>query len=120
MLATLRANRGAIFIMLIAVGLQVSGAVLLKTIADNRLEWGLALLASGVGAVIVINLIRLVVWGLAHRRYPLSSTFPLSSLFYPAMLGVAVAFGDQVGVRQVVGALLITGGTFWLSSRVRA
>ena len=120
MLATLQANVGAITIMLGAVALQVAGAVLLKTIADNRLNWGLALLAGGVGAVIVINLIRLAVWARAHRRFSLSSTFPLSSLFYPAMLGVAIAFGDRVGLRQVIGALLITGGTFWLSARVRA
>jgi drug/metabolite transporter (DMT)-like permease len=120
MVGTLRGNLGAITVMLAAVALQVGGAVLLKTIADHRLVWSVALLAGGVGAVIVINLLRLAVWGVAHRRYPLSSTFPLSSLFYPAMLVVAVGFGDQVGALQVVGALLITSGTFWLSSRVRA
>lgn len=106
--------------MLLAVTLQVLGAVLLKTIADHRLQWPLAGLAVGVTAVIVLNLARLGVWGAAHKRFPLSTTFPLSSLFYPAMLIVAVAYGDTVGGRQLVGALLITSGSIWLSLRVRA
>ena len=117
---TLRANLGAIVIMLAAVGLQTTGAVVLKVLADHRASWALSLLALGVSAVILVNLARLAVWGLAHRRYPISSTFPLSSLFYPVMLVVALAFGDEVGPRQIAGALLITAGTVWLSARVRA
>jgi len=119
-LETLRSNLGAVTLMVVAVGLQVAGAVLLKTIANHHLEWSVAAVCGVVGAVVLVDLMRLGVWGLAHRRFPLSSTFPLSSLFYPAMLGVAAGFGDVVGVRQIVGALLITGGTVWLSSRVRA
>jgi len=110
----------AIVTMLTAVGLQVIGAVVLKSLADHRLEWDAALLVAGIAAVILINFARLAVWGLAHRRFPLSSTFPLSSLFFPAMLVVAMAFGDRIGPPQVAGALLITTGTVWLSARVRA
>ena len=119
-LATLRSNLGAISVMLVAVGLQVAGAVLLKTIADHRLDWSVALVAGVGGAVVLVDLARLGVWGLAHRRFSLSSTFPLSSLFYPVMLLVAAGFGDVIGVRQILGGLLVTGGTLWLSSRVRA
>lgn len=117
-LHVLRSNLGAIGVMLTAVCLQICGAVLLKTIADNRLEWSLVVLAAGISAVICLNLIRLGVWGFAHTRFPLSTTFPLSSLFYPAMLIVAAGFGDEIGLRQVIGALLIASGTMWLSTRV--
>jgi drug/metabolite transporter (DMT)-like permease len=104
--------------MMTAVCLQIVGAVLLKTIADHRVDWSILVLAGGVGMVICLNLIRLGVWGFAHKHFPLSTTFPLSSLFYPAMLIVAAGFGDEIGVRQVVGALLIASGTMWLSTRV--
>ena len=116
----LRGNLKAIGVMLLAVTLQVLGALLLKTIADHRLEWSIAVLAIGVSAVIFLNLVRLSVWGAAHKRFPLSTTFPLSSLFYPVMLVVALAYGDAVGSRQLLGALLITSGSVWLSLRVRA
>ena len=116
----LRGNLKAIGVMLLAVSLQVMGALLLKTIADHRLDWSILVLGLGVSAVILLNLVRLGVWGAAHKRFPLSTTFPLSSLFYPVMLVVALAYGDAVGSRQLVGALLITAGSVWLSLRVRA
>jgi uncharacterized membrane protein len=114
----LRANLPAITVMLLAVSLQLLGAVLLKTLADNRLAWSLTLLVAGVGAVLLLNLVRLGVWGYANSRFPLSTTFPLSSLFFPGLLLVAIAFGDDVGATQVIGAACITGGTMWLSVRV--
>jgi hypothetical protein len=114
----LRANLPAIAVMLVAVGLQLLGAVLLKTLADNRLAWSVGLLAAGVGAVLILNLIRLGVWGYANSRFPLSTTFPLSSLFFPGLLLVAIAFGDDIGPAQVAGAAMITAGTMWLSLRV--
>jgi len=116
----LRGNLKAVAVMFLAVTLQVLGAVLLKTIADHRLQWSLALLAAGIAAVVFLNLVRLGVWGAAHKRFPLSTTFPLSSLFYPMMLLVAVAYGDPVGARQLVGAGLITAGSVWLTVRVRS
>ena len=117
---TLRANLPAISVMLLAVCLQLLGAVLLKTIADNRLTWTAGLVALGVAGVLLLNLIRLGVWGYANSRFPLSTTFPLSSLFFPGLLLVAIAFGDDIGLTQVLGALLITIGTMWLSVRVSA
>ncbi len=115
--ATHAPNLGALGIMVVAVALQVTGAVLLKTIADRRDSWSLAVLALGLAAVGVVDIVRLIVWGVAHRRFPLSTTFPLSSLFFPAMLGVAYLYGDEVGTLQVAGAALITGGVTWLTLR---
>lgn len=114
----LRANGRAMGVMLLAVCLQVGGAVLLKVLADSRETLSVGLILLGIGAVLSVNVLRLGVWGLAHSRFPLSSTFPLSSLFYPAMLGVAVWFGDDIGAQQVVGALLIASGSVWLTLRV--
>jgi hypothetical protein len=115
--ATQASNLGALGIMLIAVALQVAGAVLLKTIADRQDSWSIAVLGLGLAAVGAVDVARLVVWGFAHRRFPLSTTFPLSSLFFPAMLGVAILYGDEVGALQVAGAALITGGVAWLTLR---
>ena len=98
-----------------AVTLQVLGAVLLKVLADQVHVAITIWIVAGVGGVILLNVLRLVVWGYAHRRFPLSMTFPISSLFFPCMLLVALAFGDPIGARQVAGAVLITLGVIWLS-----
>jgi drug/metabolite transporter (DMT)-like permease len=106
---------GPLLVMLLAVALQVAGATVLKTLADGADRASATLVALGIGAVIVLNLLRIGVWGAAHRRYPLSRTFPLSALFFPAMLALALVYGEEPGVQQVFGALLITGGASWLT-----
>ena len=110
-------NLGALGIMVVAVALQVVGAVLLKTIADRHDSWTIVVIGLGLAAVGAVDVARLIVWGVAHRRFPLSTTFPLSSLFFPAMLGVAYLYGDEVGALQLAGAALITGGVAWLTLR---
>jgi multidrug transporter EmrE-like cation transporter len=110
----------ALGVMLGAVALQVAGAVVLKVMADADADRSLPVLFAGIGAVLALNLLRLAVWGYAHQRFPLSTTFPHSSLFFPIMLMVAVAFGEQVRLNQVVGALTIAAGSFWLAARSSA
>lgn len=106
---------GPLLVMLLAVALQIAGAAVLKTLADGAGRAPVALIALGIGAVVVLNLLRILVWGAAHRRYRLSRTFPLSALFFPAMLLLTLAYGEDVGVQQVAGAVLITCGASWLT-----
>ncbi|MDH3687374.1 MAG: hypothetical protein OEP95_14170 [Myxococcales bacterium] len=106
---------GPLLVMLLAVGLQVAGAIVLKTLADRVDHASVAMAGLGIGAVVALNLLRIGVWGAAHRRYPLSRTFPLSALFFPAMLLLAVVYGEEPGARQMVGAVLITAGASWLT-----
>lgn len=105
----------ALPVMLGAVALQVLGAILLKALADQAQSAISFWIILGVGGVILLNVLRFVVWGYAHHRFPLSTTFPLSSLFFPSMLLVAFAYGDPIEVRQVIGAMLITVGSLWLN-----
>lgn len=106
-------------VVLLTVGLQVAGALVLKTLADlDRAH--LALVALGVAAVALLNGLRFLAWGYAHKRYPLSTTYPLASVFFPVMLGVAWAYGDPIRWNQLLGTLLITAGVVWLALRARA
>ncbi len=106
--------------MLAAVGVQVTGAVLMKLLAGSATTQHPFLLIAGVGGVMALNVLRLGIWGAAHRRFPLSDTFPLSALFFPIMLAVAWAFGDAITWRQWLGAALITAGSAWITVQSRA
>jgi drug/metabolite transporter (DMT)-like permease len=110
---TIKGGLGPLALVGMAVALQVLGAVLLKVMADVDLGRR-TLLLFGFGAVLALDLARFLVWGAAHRRYPLSETFPLSSLFFPAMLVVSLFFGEPVGLRQLAGAALIAAGSAWM------
>jgi multidrug transporter EmrE-like cation transporter len=98
------------------VGVNVASGLLLKTLADHASGW----LITGIGFSIVflLNGARLVIWLLANRRFPLSTTYPLTSLFFPIMLGISYAYGEPVNLLKIVGTLLIAGGVFWLGWRM--
>lgn len=100
-----------------AVALQIGAAALLKTLADSRSRLTLLALLGGIAAVMALNAARFAVWGLAHRRFPLSTVYPLSALFFPALLLLAFAFGDPIRAREVAGAAFVTAGSAWLAWR---
>jgi drug/metabolite transporter (DMT)-like permease len=100
----------------IAVVLNMLSAVLLKTMADNP-RMSLLKLVVGITAVIAINGGRFFVWGYAHQKYPLSKTYPLSSIFFPLMVPVSYLYGEVVHVNHIIGAVLITAGVLWLTLR---
>jgi len=111
-----RGYPGPLILVGAAVGLQVLGAILLKVMADGSFATPL-LPTLGFAAVLALDFLRFVVWGSAHRRFPLSETYPLSSLFFPAMLVVSLSFGERITLQQVAGVLLIASGTAWMRWR---
>jgi multidrug transporter EmrE-like cation transporter len=111
-------NRRLQLILLVSgiVGVNVASGLLLKTLADHASGW----LITGIGFSIVfmLNGARLVIWLLANRRFPLSTTYPLTSLFFPIMLGISYAYGEPVNLLKILGTLLIASGVFWLGWRM--
>lgn len=98
------------------VGLNVSSAIVLKTLASQDAH--LIVIGLGLGIVFLLNGLRLVVWMFANRRFPLSTTYPLTSVFFPVMLGVSFAYDEEITLSRIMGTLLITSGVFWLGWRV--
>ena len=98
------------------IGANVTSGLVLKTLADHASGW----LITGIGFsfVFALNGARLVIWLLANRRFPLSTTYPLTSLFFPIMLSISYAYGEPVNVVKILGTLLIASGVFWLGWRM--
>ena len=103
-----------LFIVLLVVMANITGAVVLKELA-MRPELSILWLISGVAIVVFLNGFRFVIWGIAHSRYPLSMTFPLTSLFFPLLLAVSYFYGDPLPWTKWLGTGLITAGVFWLA-----
>ncbi len=108
-----------VLIVLIAVVIQVIAAVSLKELAD-RPELPLVLVTAGIGAVALLNGVRFLVWGYVHKRYPLSHSYPLNSMFFPLMLAVAWAYGEAIRFNQVAGTALISLGVIWIALKLHS
>ncbi len=103
--------------MLGAVGLNLLASIAMKLIA-NQDNIQFLFLILGIGIVIVLNGLRLVVWLFANKYFPLSTTYPLTSIFYPLMLFVSFYFGENISLTKIIGTVLITIGVVWLGAKV--
>lgn len=92
------------------VGLQLSSATLLK-IAAVQVKPSMAFVTAILGLVLSLNAGRFVIWNTIHKRYPVSLAYPLSALFFPAVVALAWYMGERVGPWQIAGAGLVMAGT---------
>tara|TARA_R110000823_G_scaffold28045_55_gene81607 strand:+ start:4388 stop:4762 length:375 start_codon:yes stop_codon:yes gene_type:complete len=103
-----------LLLVLLTVGLNAFSAVILKEAADME-RASIFILMILILVVVVVNFLRVRVWGTIHKRYRLSDSYPLTSLFFPLILLLGVYYGDEVRLPEIFGAALITAGVFLLS-----
>ena len=91
------------------VCMQLGSALLLKLAPevhrDNLLNVGLIL-----AAVLLLNLILFVTWGVLHKRFPISIAYPASAIFLPALLAMAWWLGEDISLQQLGGAVMVLVG----------
>ena len=104
----------ALAVVTVTVLLQLLGAALLKQ-ATLSVHLGLLLPALFIAAAFGVQGMRFVLWGYAHKRWPLSVTYPMTAVFFPMLIALAASYGERVTASQWLGGLLITGGVAWLT-----
>lgn len=104
------------FLITFTVLLNVSGSIIMKEISQHSgTDFYIVFIA--ILLVIVINLIRMGLWNIIHRKFDLSYSYPLTSLFFPLVLVVGYFYGDVITWNMVVGAVIITLGVSVISYR---
>jgi len=108
-------QRGLVVILVgVAVGLSLLSAIVLKEAADMR-HAPVAVIGGLIGLVIIINLMRVGFWSAIHKRFRLSDSYPLTSIFFPMILVLSALYGEEIGLAKLVGTSLITLGVLILS-----
>ncbi len=63
--------------------------------------------------VLAINFGKFIVWGIIYKKYDLSEAYPLVSLFFPLIYGVAIFTGESdLTLNKSIGVLFILIGAF--------
>jgi drug/metabolite transporter (DMT)-like permease len=104
----------AIMLVLGSVFLGLISAWCLKEVAQQQVV-SLPILILILGIVITLNLGRFMIWGYIHKRYPLSFSYPINSLFFPAILIMGYYYGESINIPQILGCILITSGVVVLA-----
>lgn len=96
-------------LVFLSVGLQLVNAALVKLAAATPSP-GALVVAGLLLVVLVLSFARFFIWNGIYRRYPISLAYPLSAIFFPAVVAVAWAMGEDVGLLQVLGAAIVMLG----------
>ena len=107
-LATSRATMVAL--VLSTVVIQIVVAILLKELADARGGRSHWLVAAIIAVAAGLNGIRFLVWGFTSKHFPLSSSYPLTALFFPCILIVSAFYGEAVVWTKLVAVAIIVAG----------
>lgn len=68
--------------------------------------------------VLGVNFIKFKTWGIIYKRYHLSESYPLVSLFFPLIYIVAMCNGEaMLEVSKIVGILFILFGIYIMHSK---
>lgn len=80
--------------ILIIVGISISTALILEYV--ENLHTGMLSFYVIVGMVVVLglNVLKFIVWNFLHKRYDLSSTYPLTAIYFPMIYAISVFKGE--------------------------
>ncbi len=97
-------------LVILTVVLQVLASLILDLTAKGANTYSLVSLAVIFG-VFALHGIRFIFWGYIHKKYDLSQSYPLVSVFFPIIFIIALVKGDtELSVLKVLGVLFIIIG----------
>lgn len=67
--------------------------------------------------VFILNAIKFFIWGWLNKRFDLSRTYPLTSLFFPLIFLYALLSEEAVfDLQKLLGLVIILGGVYVMES----
>jgi drug/metabolite transporter (DMT)-like permease len=92
-----------------SVGLQLINAALVK-LASATPAPPMLVVGGLLSMVLALSFARFFIWNRIYKRYPISLAYPLSAIFFPAVVAIAWLMGETIGILQIVGAILVMAG----------
>lgn len=90
--------------------ITVLSSLLLDYTADqnDKTNWIVLII---IGVVFLLNLLKFGVWGWIHKKFEVSKSYPLTSIFFPLIFVVAYIKGEaEITASKVFGVTLIMIG----------
>ena len=106
------------FLVFFTVLLEVLSAL----IVDHASSLGETLtLMAGVliGLAFLVNALKFVGWGVIHKRFDLSKSYPITAVFFPLIYGVALFKGEaEIEFAKIIGIIFIIIGVILIQKKV--
>ena len=63
------------------------------------------------GLAIFLNVMKFGIWARIHSKYKLSTSYPITAIFFPSIYLIAILQGEaQFSMNKAMGVLIILGG----------
>jgi drug/metabolite transporter (DMT)-like permease len=100
-------------LVFVTVAMTIASALLLDYAADSHQSVNFLVLFI-LGSAVAVNVVKFVFWGWVLKRYDLSASYPLTSVFFPLIFLTAWWREEhfQAGWPQWMGMALILAGIF--------
>jgi uncharacterized membrane protein len=106
-----------IFIILLIVTIQIASALLLDYSATYESLFYIVPLTL-IFIVLFVNFFRFLLYGWLHKRFDLSKTYPLITIFFPIIYGISLLKGEAaLEITKFIGIIFIIAGIIILQKK---
>lgn len=85
-----------IFPIFIIVSISISTALILDYIQNLNMNFFSFYVLAGVIFVLGLNVFKFIVWNFLHKRYDLSTTYPMTAIYFPLIYIISVVKGEII------------------------
>lgn len=103
--------------------LLVFSTVLITVLSSLLLDYGAKKTTAIFVAVffilltLFVNFIKFLLWGKIHKKYDLSNSYPLTSMFFPLIYIIAIIKGqNDFELTKTIGIIFIVAGILFLGN----
>ena len=110
-------ERKVIFPIFIIVSISISTALILDYIQNLNIDFFSFHVIVGITFVLGLNVFKFIVWNFLHKRYDLSSTYPMTAIYFPLIYIISVFKAEvTVDILSIIGILFVFFGVYMIFS----
>ena len=102
-----------LFPIFLIVSISISTALILDYIKSLHLDFLNFYVLLGLFVVLSLNVFKFIIWNFLHKRYDLSSTYPLTAIYFPIIYVISIFKGEiNMNLISLFAISLIFGGVY--------
>jgi drug/metabolite transporter (DMT)-like permease len=103
--------------ILFIVLISISTAMVLDYIKALGYDFFNFYVLFGILFVLVLNAFKFILWNFLHQRYELSSTYPMTAIYFPLVYIISVFKGEiEVDIISILGIVFVFLGVYLIFS----
>ena len=97
----------------IIIGISVATALVLDYMKQMDLNFFSFYMLVGLFIVFGLNIFKFIIWNFLHKKYDLSSTYPMTAMYFPIIYIIAIYKNEiNIDIVSFLAICFIFGGVY--------